>query len=240
MDKKPKKFAIIVAGGTGSRMQSTLPKQYLLLENLPVLMYSIRAFHEHDPQTHIIVTVSDKMLGHWQNLCLQHRFDIDHEVVLGGRFRMESVYNALSHIVHEHPILYKDSLIAVHDGARPLIRVPDIDRLYTIAMQEKCAVPAIPSTNSIRIGTKNKNEVIDRDLVWQIQTPQVFNGNLLISAYRSAMENGDPEKYTDDASVVEEMGNTIHLLAGDYRNIKITYPEDMSIALIYINAQRIS
>lgn len=238
MDKKTTKFVIIVAGGTGSRMQSTLPKQYLLLDNIPVLMHSILAFHQHDPNTHIIVAISDPMLDHWQNLCLQHDFNIEHEVVVAGKYRVDSVYNALNHIADKYPNLYENSLIAVHDGARPMIGVVDIDHLYTMALQEKCAVPAIPTTNSIRIGTKDKNETMDRDLVWQVQTPQIFEGKLLVSAYQKAMEKGNPEKYTDDASLIEKMGNTIHLFPGNYRNIKITYPEDLSIALIYLKAQR--
>lgn len=238
MDEEMNKFAIIVAGGTGSRLGSDLPKQYMLLDKQPVLMYSIRAFYESDPHTHIIVVIAEQMLEYWQALCREHALKVEHQLVFGGQTRTESVRNALDFITATYADRYRDSLIAVHDGARPLIQAADINHLYKKAKEYNCVVPAVQSTDSIRVGSSDKNYVMNREVVWKIQTPQVFRGQILVSAYQLASQAEPPATFTDDASIVEEMGNTVHLVTGDYRNFKITYPEDISIAQIYLDALR--
>lgn len=228
------KFAVIVAGGSGSRMQSTLPKQYMLLDDKPILMYSIEAFYQADPRTGIIVVIAKEMERLWNELCQAHAFDIPHQTVYGGGSRPESVYQGLLFIATDEIYDGDSSLVAVHDGARPLISSEEINVLFAEAKVKKCVVPAVASINSIRIGTVSENKTLERNLVWQIQTPQVFYADLLTQCYRSVIDELALDQFTDDASVAEKMGNTIYLCPGSYRNIKITNPEDIGIAQVYL------
>lgn len=223
------KYVVIVAGGKGTRMGGDLPKQYIQLHDKPVLMHSIDQFAHSKSQPRIIVVLHEDMLDYWQHLCRQYNYKTKHEVVIGGTSRFQSVKNGLSYIFDNYPTA---DLIAIHDGARPIISTSLIDEAYIQTKQYGATVLAIPSTNSIRQGAPHKNSALDRSLLWQIQTPQTFKTTLL----KEAFQQEESPLFTDDASVVEAHGHTIHLIPGDYRNIKITYPEDLQIAQIYIQA----
>ncbi len=226
------KFVIIVAGGVGSRMNSTLPKQFHLLRNLPVLMHTIRRFEQADVGLHIIVVLSASMQMYWEELCQQHQFTAVHHVVVGGATRFQSVRNGLDFIKRNYTdTQLANALIAVHDGARPLVSGRLIQNLFAAAHTLHAVIPAVQSTNSIRIGEVDNSKSVRRDQVWQVQTPQIFAATLFFEAYQQ-MEVDD---FTDDASVVEKMGNIVSILEGDHFNLKITHPEDLDIAQIYLD-----
>lgn len=222
-------IVIIVAGGTGSRMQSDIPKQYLLLEGRPVLMHTIEAFAPI--ATQIIVVLHAEMEKYWTTVCQNHQFDIPHDIVYGGSTRFQSVKNGLKHLKNKYSeILLHKTAIAVHDGARPLADKILITKSFDMAHQGKANILAVPSTNSIRHGTIGDSKAMKRDNIWLIQTPQTFPSQLLINAY----EQDEQPDFTDDASVVEKMGSPIYLLESNHKNIKITFPEDIEIAQIYL------
>jgi 2-C-methyl-D-erythritol 4-phosphate cytidylyltransferase len=226
------KFVIIVAGGVGSRMNSTLPKQFHLLGDLPVLMHTIRRFAQADLGLHIVVVLSPSMLTYWEELRAKYQFEIQHYIVNGGNTRFQSVRNGLNCIQENFKSeQLHQAQIAVHDGARPLVSSGLIQNLFAVANELQAVIPAVQSTNSIRIGNKERSETADRDQVWQVQTPQVFAADLLFEGYNQE----EHRSFTDDASVVEKMGNIVRILEGDHFNLKITHPEDLDIAQVYLD-----
>jgi len=226
------KYVIIVSGGVGSRMENSLPKQFHQLNGLPILMHSIYAFHKNDKSIKIILVINKTHKKLWADLCKKHVFDIPYELVDGGESRFHSVKNGLEFIFKQVSTL-KNVLIGIHDGVRPVIGQDVIDNAYSTAESKGSAIPAIKSRDSIRIvNAKGENEAINRESVLIIQTPQVFKANLLNEAYKQPFE----ESFTDDASVIEKSGYPIHIIEGDIRNIKITYPTDIDIAAIWIKS----
>ncbi|MCL7986786.1 2-C-methyl-D-erythritol 4-phosphate cytidylyltransferase [Sphingobacterium sp. lm-10] len=228
-----KKFVVIVAGGVGSRMNSTLPKQFHLLGDRPVLMHTLSRFEQANLGLEIVVVLSASMLSYWAELCEKYHFNVAHHIVTGGATRFQSVKYGLNFLKNNLMDLEQinDVLIAIHDGARPILSSSLLERLFTQAKEVAAVVPAVRSTNSIRIGNLGESESVDRNLVWQIQTPQVFKAELLFSAY----EQEEEPNFTDDASAVEKMGNIISIVEGDHFNLKITHPEDLDIAQIYLD-----
>lgn len=220
-----KKFAIIVAGGSGSRFGSTLPKQFVLLAGEPLLMRTIRAFHNYDPAMQIIVALPAEHITLWTDLCSQYDFTIDVKVVEGGASRFESVKNALFSITEA------DGLVAVHDGARPLVSQRVIGDGFITAEGCGTAIPVVPVTDSIRQLDRQGSHSVNRDTIVAVQTPQVFNLKLLKDAYAVPFS----PIFTDDASVVESRGVDVALYKGDVENIKITHPNDIRIAEMIIN-----
>ncbi len=213
------RFAIIVAGGTGNRMNSAVPKQFLLLAGKPVLMHSINAFHEYDASVKIIVALPAMLFSSWQELCNLHSFKIPHTLAEGGTMRFDSVKNALK-------LITADGLAAVHDGVRPIVGHGLISRAFDHALHFGNAIPAVPVTDSVRKTDLNSNSPIDRSSLMLIQTPQVFSLALIRKAYQQDYQ----DSFTDDASTLEASGEPISLIPGEPYNIKITYPEDLSIA----------
>ncbi|MBL1407680.1 2-C-methyl-D-erythritol 4-phosphate cytidylyltransferase [Sphingobacterium faecale] len=227
------KIVIIAAGGRGSRFHSTLPKQYLLLDGYPVIMHTIDAFARIADR--IIIVLAEQMKGTWEELCNEHHFKVPYELVIGGETRFQSVRNAIRHITgNSSKPLDNATVIAVHDAARPLVDHHLIQVSFDMALQGKCNVLAVPSTNSIRIGHQSDSRAIDRNTVWQIQTPQTFPAPILIEAFQ---QEEIPE-FTDDASVVERKGHPIHLLESNDRNIKLTFASDFKIAKLYLDETR--
>ncbi|MGJ1268672.1 2-C-methyl-D-erythritol 4-phosphate cytidylyltransferase [Sphingobacterium spiritivorum] len=230
-------YVIIVAGGTGSRMNQLLPKQYLILEDKPVLMHTIQAFYSCNTKPHIVLVLHPDMESLWTDLCMDYHFDIPHDIVYGGATRFQSVRNGLTYIC-TRTARPSEHLIAVHDAARPLIRPEIIDHAYELAALKKAVVVAVKSTNSIRLEKEKDGKLInlayDRDQVWMVQTPQTFNAELLFKAYQQK----ESALFTDDASVVEQSGHPVTLLEGHHSNLKITYPEDIQIAQLYLNNLR--
>lgn len=214
-----KRFAIIVAGGSGQRMESSIPKQFLKINNDVILMKSIRAFYNFDNEIDIVVALPENQIAYWKNICAEKKFTIKHKIVSGGNTRYQSVKNALKQINY-------DGIVAIHDGVRPLVSQNTIDTVFNIASINGNAVPYIDSIDSLRKVDLEKNCPVDRNKYKQIQTPQAFNCKLIKKAYEQDWE----ESFTDDASVLEKLNKKINLVPGNRENIKITNQVDLVIA----------
>ncbi|MDX5438020.1 MAG: 2-C-methyl-D-erythritol 4-phosphate cytidylyltransferase [Pontibacter sp.] len=212
-------YAIIVAGGSGSRMQSDLPKQFIEVAGKPILMHTIERFYKYNPSIRLIVVLPQEQLVAWRELCRKHEFKLFHMTVAGGASRFQSVKNGLSAVMGE-------GLVAVHDGVRPFIKEQIIKAAYAVAAQGSGAVVAVSPKDSIRELTDEGSRAVPRTKYKLVQTPQVFPASILRKAY----EQPEQEYFTDDASVVESIGESIVLVEGSYRNIKITTPEDLILA----------
>jgi 2-C-methyl-D-erythritol 4-phosphate cytidylyltransferase len=212
-------FVIIVAGGNGTRMNSSVPKQFMNLEGRPVLMRSITKFHECGLQPEIIVALPDDQTNRWLTLCEEHHFTIPLKIAEGGKTRYHSVKNALQ-------LIEGSGLVAVHDAVRPLVSTITILASFREAEMYGNAVPAIPLKDSIRKIESGKNRSVDRSRYCIIQTPQCFNVDILKKAYAKEYKS----TFTDDASVLEALGEQIHLIDGTAENIKITNPQDLIAA----------
>lgn len=219
-----KRYAIIVAGGSGQRMESTIPKQFLKIKDEVILMKSMKAFFRYDPTIEIILALPKNQTEHWKTLCNQYTFTIKHTIVAGGTTRFHSVKNALQAISGE-------GIVAIHDGVRPLVSQTTIDNVFEIALTNGNAIPYIDSIDSVRIVTDNSNKPVNRNQIKLIQTPQAFNLKTLTKAYE---QNWD-DSFTDDASVVEKLGMHINLVPGNKENIKITTKTDIAIAEVLID-----
>lgn len=213
-----RKYVVIVAGGSGSRMKSELPKQFIELAGLPILMHTIKAFHFDDIK--IILVLPEPQIAFWQQLLSQHQFDVPHEIVEGGVARFDSVKNGLDAIQETN------GLVAIHDGVRPLIGREIISNSFSQAEKHGNAIISIALKDSIRSVSEHSNQQEDRSRFRLIQTPQTFQLKLIKEAFLQAY---DP-LFTDDASVLEKAGHSIHLIEGSYQNIKITTPEDLLTA----------
>ncbi|MBA4198451.1 MAG: 2-C-methyl-D-erythritol 4-phosphate cytidylyltransferase [Chitinophaga sp.] len=217
MTNKLKKIAVIVAGGSGSRMGSELPKQFLLLKGKPLLWHSIKAFTDAYNDITIVLVLPKEHLEKGEDIIKE--FNTDIVVTEGGSTRFHSVQNGLQYVE-------KQSIVFVHDAVRCLLTADLIKRCYEQAEKNGNAVPAVAATDSIRIIVNGKNKVADRNNVRIIQTPQVFKSFPLLAAFKLPYN----ESFTDEASVVEAAGNEIFLIEGEYDNIKITRPIDLIIA----------
>ena len=222
-------FAIIVAAGIGNRMKSDLPKQFLNLDGLPIVMHTIDRFYQSNTISEVILVISEAMESYWNQLCVKYQFDRPIHIAFGGKTRFESVKNGIDYIKQNFDIGPKD-YIAVHDGARPIISDDLIRKAFQGAYEHQAIVLAQKSVESVRLGNISTNTATDRNQIWLIQTPQVFLGALLLKSYQ---QDEDP-LFTDDASVVEKMGKSIYIVEGDSKNIKITYPQDLQIAQLYL------
>jgi 2-C-methyl-D-erythritol 4-phosphate cytidylyltransferase len=220
MTLNSKFFAIIVAGGTGTRMQAAVPKQFLLLAGKPVLMHTIEAFHSSAANPVIILVLPGDYHTYWKGLCVEHHCKVPHQLIIGGETRFHSVKNGLDLITET------DAVIAVHDAVRPLISRTIIEDTYQYAAEHGNAVTAVKSRDSVRLMEADVSRSLVRDQVYLVQTPQTFQSAQIKKAYEQVY---DP-KFTDDASVVEETGVKINLFEGSHENIKITFPEDIAIA----------
>jgi 2-C-methyl-D-erythritol 4-phosphate cytidylyltransferase len=212
-------YALIVAGGSGSRMGTEVPKQFLELAGKPVLMHTIGRFRAFDESLEIITVLPESQLEYWDLLRKKHAFHIRHTVVAGGSSRFVSVKNGLK-------LVGETGLVAIHDGVRPLVSIATIRRCFEAAAKYGNAVPVISPADSLRLITGNGSVAVDRQSVKIIQTPQVFNVVLIKKAYLREYK----ADFTDDATVLEKAGETIHLVEGNRENIKITNPEDLIIS----------
>ncbi len=212
------KHAIIVAGGSGTRMQSELPKQFLLLGGKSILMHTIEAFHFDDIQ--ITLVLPKDQIQIWKDLCLKHNFNHAINIVEGGATRFQSVKNGLNSIADS------TGLVAIHDGVRPFIHRSIISESFNQASIKGSAITSVPLKDSLREVTSESNHAVDRSKFRLIQTPQTFQ----LAHIKKAFEKPYQSTFTDDASVFENNGHSINLIEGDYRNIKITTPEDLSVA----------
>ena len=217
------RFVIIVAGGSGLRMGTEIPKQFLPIAGKPILLRTIDAFRNAVDGIKIIVCLPATHFDYWNKCCKEYGFNADGiTIVEGGKTRFHSVLNGLNTIQADG-----DALVGVHDGVRPFVSAEMINRLYDAAAKHKAVVPVVDSVDSVRILSQNgENSQIDRRMVKLVQTPQVFDLQLLKCSYGA----GFIETFTDDASVVEYGGHKITLVEGCRENIKITTPMDLAIA----------
>ena len=213
------RYALIVAGGAGTRMGTDIPKQFLELAGKPVLMHSIERFRAFDDSIRIIVVIPEKQFALWESLKEKHSFSVSHTLVKGGPSRFFSVKNGLQNVED-------NAIIAIHDGVRPLVSTDTIMRCFRAAGEFGNAIPVISLSDSVRMVTEDGNIPVNRNSLRIIQTPQVFNAGLIKKAY---LQDFRPET-TDDAMLLEKTGERIHLVEGNRENIKITNPEDMTIA----------
>ena len=219
---------IIVAGGSGTRFGARMPKQFLELGGMPVLMRTIRAFGENrDGSFDVIVTLPRGQMELWRELCVKHSFDVPHRVVAGGETRWHSVKNALDSVDDVASV----DVIAVHDGVRPLASAELIGRVLDAARRDGAAIPVVALNDSVRQVDDGGSHALDRSSLRAVQTPQAFDARLLMEAYGQPF---DPT-FTDDASVVERYGHRVTLVEGDPVNLKITRPMDLALAEYLLN-----
>lgn len=219
-----KKYSLIVAGGSGTRMNHSLPKQFIKIGNYPILMHTIFQFTRLNEPLEIILVLPENEIDTWNELVAAYNFKIQVQIVYGGSTRVESVKNGLAQIKEEN------SLVAIHDGVRPFIRPEIIQKSFDIAQEKGNAIVAVNPKDSIREIKGDRNVSRNRADYRLIQTPQTFKTPLIQEAYQQK----NIELFTDDAGVAENNGLHIHLIEGDYRNIKITTPEDLLIAKAFL------
>ena len=244
--KGQKNIAIVLSAGRGSRMHSDVPKQYMELRGMPVIAWSLKAFQEFEPVDEIILVASEEDIDYCRyEIIEKYRYDKVSRIVPGGAERYLSVWEGLKaagKILGTVPpeagcVEKQESVIFIHDGARPLVDQPILDRALRCAQEHGACVVGMPVKDTIKIADAEgfAAQTPDRSLLWQVQTPQVFSFPLVYEAYRKLTEEG-VTAVTDDAMVVErETSVRVKLVEGSYRNLKITTPEDLSIAECLMN-----
>lgn len=212
-----KRSIIITAGGLGKRMQTDIPKQFLLLQEKPVLMHTLERFYQFDPSAQIFITLPEAWFGYWHELLAQFDIQIPHQLIDGGQERFHSIKNALVHC--------KGAEVAVHDGVRPLVSLETIERCFQALSDAQAVVPVLPAKDSIRKGTLQNSETVNRAEYFLVHTPQCFKTEVLKKAY----EQNYQSTFTDDASVAEAIGIQPILVLSNEENIKITSPFDLKL-----------
>ncbi|GAB3012664.1 2-C-methyl-D-erythritol 4-phosphate cytidylyltransferase [Niabella terrae] len=223
------KVAIIVAGGSGSRMGSELPKQFMILNGRPVLYYTLHSFLQAFEDLKLILVLPEAYMDLGQEI-IDAYFDKDRiRLTIGGATRFESVKKGLE-------LTQGESIIFVHDAVRCLVSIPLIRHCYESALETGTAVPVIKANDSLRLISEDGNsEVLDRDKVVLVQTPQVFHSRILVPAFQIDYK----DRFTDEASVVESFGMKVTLVEGSRTNIKITHPLDMELASRILEGQHL-
>ncbi|MBN2805975.1 MAG: 2-C-methyl-D-erythritol 4-phosphate cytidylyltransferase [Prolixibacteraceae bacterium] len=216
---------LIVAGGSGSRMKSDVPKQFMLLNNKPVLMHTIEKFSSFSPEVNLTLVLPETQFEVWKDLCQTYHFDVPHQLVAGGTERFWSVKNGLE-------VISDNGIVFIHDGVRPLVSHATIKICLETALVTGNAVPVMPVVESLRQIKFGHNRTVSRKHFVTIQTPQVFRTSDIKAAYQQAF---DPA-FTDDASVLERTGKEIHLVEGNPENIKITHPFDLKVAELMLHS----
>lgn len=215
-----KDYIIIVAAGSGSRMKSAIPKQFLELLGKPVLQHTLEKFHRYNPHMEIILVLNEDYIAFWQDLIRTLHIEVPHRIVAGGTQRFYSVKNAIDSIQAE------EGIVGIHDAVRPLVSLKTIETCYHVARTKQSAIPVISLHDSIRILDGEQSQIADRNKFRIVQTPQCFD----LSALRKGFDQPYQEKFTDDASVMEHWGMHVQLVEGNRENIKITTAEDLRMA----------
>jgi 2-C-methyl-D-erythritol 4-phosphate cytidylyltransferase len=214
-----KKYAVIVAAGSGSRMGSSLPKQFLLIKNKPVLYYTLRAFLNAFEDLRVILVLPVDFTDMGQEI-IDAWFEKDRiRIMAGGDTRFQSVKNGLQ-------LVEDDSIVFVHDGVRCLVTEKLIHRCFKQAVEAGTAIPVVASKDSVRLIHEDGNDAIDRNKVMLVQTPQTFHSKIILPAFMIDYK----DKFTDEATVVEAYGIKVNLVEGEENNIKITKPADLVFA----------
>ena len=214
-----KKFAVIVAGGTGNRMNNIIPKQFLLLNGKPVLYYTIRSFLSAYDDLQLILVLPAEYISVGQGIVDTF---FDHQrirITAGGKTRFHSVQNGLQMVMEE-------SIVFVHDAVRCMVSVDLIQRCYDAALENGSAIPVIDCKDSVRLLSDKGNKAQERNTIKLVQTPQTFQSKILLPAFNIDYK----DKFTDEATVVEAFGVKVHLVTGEENNMKITSPIDLVIA----------
>ncbi len=215
---------VIVAGGTGTRMQSTIPKQFIEIKGKPILIHTIEKFIAFDEFINIIVCVHKDYVTDANFMLAEYFPDQNFQVVTGGETRFHSVKNGLQKITNPHDI------VGIHDAARPFVSLDTIKRCFETAAKKGNAIPVAPVNESLRMVTNGINKAVSRDDYKIVQTPQCF----LVSKIQSAFEQPYSPFFTDDATVLESIDEPICLVEGNSENIKITNPDDLKFAELYL------
>jgi len=223
-----KKIAIIVAGGTGQRMGSVVPKQFLEIEHKAILLHTIDQFVAAFANIEIVIVLPEVYINEGKAIIEKNKFKNTFDFVVGGETRFQSVKNGLSKVT-------TSSIVFVHDAVRCLLTPALVQRCYQQAVEKGSAIPAVSATDTIRLMEGEKHHLINREDVMLIQTPQTFQSEILLKAF----EQNYQASFTDEANVVEASGVPIFLVEGEFENIKITRPLDMAIAN-YILTKRFS
>ncbi len=216
---KLEKYVVIVAGGSGTRMNSAVPKQFIELNDKPVLMHTIEKFVTALPEIHIVLVLSTTYVSQWEELCKKSNFNIPYQLADGGETRFHSVKNGLA-------LVPENSIVGIHDAARPLVSIKTILSTFETAEKAGNASPAVSISESMREINDKSNKAVDRNNYFIIQTPQCFQSTLIKKAFLQEYRSS----FTDDANVLEAMGEKINLVEGNRENIKITTPNDLIIA----------
>lgn len=214
-----KKYAVIVAGGSGVRMGSEVPKQFLLLKGKPLLQYTIQAFLNAYEDMQIILVLPEKQMAMGLQIVGQMEAEEKVQIIPGGLTRFDSVKNGLK-------LVTEPSIVFVQDGVRCLVSKKLITHCYQQAVEKGSAIPAVAATDSIRLDHGHSHVVVDRNKIRIIQTPQTFQSHILLEAFKQEYNNS----FTDEATVVEAAGSKVFLIEGEYNNLKITRPLDLHIA----------
>ncbi|MEQ1587228.1 MAG: 2-C-methyl-D-erythritol 4-phosphate cytidylyltransferase [Cyclobacteriaceae bacterium] len=221
-----KEYALIVAGGKGTRIKSRLPKQFLELNGKPILLHTLEAFYRYSEKIITVLVIPEDDFEIWSELCKKHNFNQSIILQKGGETRFQSVKNGLEKI--EAP-----GLVAIHDGVRPLVSEDIIGASFRLAAVHQSAVAAVRLKESIRMTDQDNTKAMDRSRFRLIQTPQTFDVALIKQAYQMK----EDASMTDDASVAEKSGHIISLFEGSYENIKITTSEDLVVAEALLNSR---
>ena len=215
-----KKIALIVAGGKGERMNADIPKQFLVLNDLPILMHTVNAFADFEKR---ILVLPQSQIDNWNALCMQYKFNTKHTIVSGGINRFGSVKKGLKKVD-------EDSIVAIHDGVRPLVSKNLIKKLISVTKKGIGVVPVIPIKDSLRKIDGTKSQAVSRSNLHKVQTPQCFFSSTIKDAYNQNFSLF----FTDDASVLESNGGKIFTVLGEKINLKITTKEDLSISEMFM------
>ncbi len=218
-----RRFVLITAGGSGQRMKTDLPKQFLEIAGKPLLMHTFEVFLRFDQALEFVLVLPENTFDFWKESCLKHNFRQPHQLAPSGPTRFHSVKSGLR-------LVPNDALVAIHDGVRPLVSVEVIERVFHLAQKMGNAVPSVAVNESLRLTDHALSKPLSRDKVRMIQTPQCFRADLIKKAYN---RNYD-ETFTDEATLFEADGHRIHLTEGNRENIKITTPADLKIAAALI------
>lgn len=223
-----KKIVIIVAGGTGTRMKGKIPKQFIEINEKPMIIYSFEEFYRYDQTIQFILSLHKEYFSKWKKIIKKYPRYCGLSVVAGGETRFHSVQNALK-------IIEEESLVAVHDAVRPMVSRDTISKCFITARASGCAIPCVEIRESVREITSKGSQPADRDKLRIIQTPQVFRSDILQKAYEQRYRNS----FTDDATVVENAGYRITLVEGNTENIKITTTEDLILVKALMNNKKV-
>ena len=237
MDRR--KYVVIMAGGSGSRMGADKPKQFLELGDKAILHRTIEVFLEACPDVNVITVLPEEHIAYWKDYCYSRNFICPQILVKGGITRFHSVRNALEKVP-------EGAIVAIHDGVRPLVSADLVRSLFSAAQKADGVIPIVPCIDTMKVLNRKTwddcsqtysiipGQIVDRSLLYGAQTPQIFRSETLKAAYRQAYDTS----FTDDASVVEKYGKSLSYIIGERLNMKITTQEDLVLAEAVLNIRK--